>query len=608
MSFKLNLSHLVCVVIILCIIYFILQYRRYKKMEEGFTSEIPENTNDRNYYSTNQSNSTYYPLQVDMNTIEEKDKQESLFKKMNITSIQDLFHSITNILHLDKWTGYWRNFDDSTTEISGGIFTQDISGIDTTNDNILVLRKVQDNIFFSLSRREYLQNTFNDISNLPYSRYMFVGKAQIDSNDSNKANMIEIYQDTYYQSTNLTNIDTNRNGYITFIPKTTVDPTDKISFSFKPNSGSDYQTITSFTKRNAIPKGVSNNSSTIPYYYDTTATLFSDLQCPPNQDKCSFTLNGQTTIYSACIDKGKKNSDNQCTIDSVTTDVCYLDNIDNNPTINYTINGGINKTINKCSPNNYPLQNNSDYMINQFIKGNQQCPSYLSELTSSTPDTTYLVYYLYDTNNIVDLGYQVWGFSSQDSKLITQRTVLSNLLYQYMINNSVFKTFVMNQLNMSTFNEIKDFKVITSVNENMANNIITWQVSKLYNNSPSCFFKLSSKSTSKQSNYHVNYDNTKGTVGVSVLTGGNQNALMISDQGIHSSTNMKAYMGYLRNDLLFISPGNSTEQELNPYTGSQSNVCTLTSKMNVQGKWLIMKITPPNGQTFLDVLKNTSSV
>ena len=230
MSFKLNLSHLVCIVIILCIIYFVLQYRRYKKMEEGFTSEIPENTNDRNYYSTNQSNSTYYPLQVDKNDVEEKDKQESLFKKMNITSIQDLFNSITNILHLDKWTGYWRNFNDSTTEISGGIFTQDISGIDTTNDNILVLRKVQDNIFFSLSKREYLQNTYNDISNLPYSRYMFVGKAQIDSNDSNKANIVEIYQDTYFQSTNLTTIDAIRNGYITFIPKTTVDPTDTNNF------------------------------------------------------------------------------------------------------------------------------------------------------------------------------------------------------------------------------------------------------------------------------------------------------------------------------------------------------------------------------------------
>ena len=62
-------------------------------------------------------------------------------------------------------------------------------------------------------------------------------------------------------------------------------------------------------------------------------------------------------------------------------------------------------------------------MINQFIKGNKQCPSYLSDLTTPALNTTYLVYYLYDTNNIVDLGYQVWGFSSQDSKLITQKTV-----------------------------------------------------------------------------------------------------------------------------------------------------------------------------------------
>lgn len=603
MSFKLNLSHLVGIVIILCIIYFVLQYRRDKKMEEGFTNEIPENTNDRNYYSTNQSNSTYYPLQVDKNDVEDVDKVKSLFKKLNITSIQDLFHSITNLVHLDKWTGYWRNFNDTTTETSSGIFMQDVSGIDSTKDNILVLRKVQDNIFFSLTRRAYLQNTYNNISNLPYSRYMFVGRAQIDSSDSNKANIVEIYQDTYNQATDTKTLDDSRKGDIRFIPKSEAETNDKITFTFNSN------TITSFTKRNALPKGVTNHSETIPYYfYESTATVFTDLQCPPDKEKCSFTLpNAQNpNTYQGCIQKGGSTNGN-CTI-TQNSDICYLDNLITNEIINYPLGNGLNKSISKCDPNYYPLQNNSDYMINKFLSGNKQCPSYLSDLTSSTSNTTYLVYYLYDTNNIVDLGYQVWGLGSHDSKLTTQKTILSNLLYQYMTNNTGFKDFVKTQLNMNTFNEIKDFKTISTINENTANNMITWKVDKLYNNSPSCFFKLSSKSTSKKSNYFVHYDNTKGTVGVSVLSGGNKNALMISNQDKFSSANgnVNVYMGYLKNTSLFISPGSSVEQELNPFMGTQTNVCSLVSKMNVQGKWLIMKINPPSQKTFLDVLKGTA--
>lgn len=605
MSFKLNLTHLVCIVILLSIIYFVLQYKRDIKMEEGFINEIPENTNDRNYYSTNQSNSTYYPLQVDRNDVEEVDKVKNLFKKMNITSIQDLFNSITNLVHLDKWTGYWRNFDDKTTETSSGsgIFNQIVANIDPTKDNILVVRKVQDNIFFSLTRRAYLQNTYNSLTDLPNSRYMFVGRAQINSTNPNQADIVEIYQDTYNQDTNNTTINSERKGNITFIPKSGDEINDKISFTFNSN------TITSFTKRDAIPKGVINQSDMIPYYYETTSTVFSDLQCPPDKEKCTFNLQNaeNPTSYTGCIKKGGS-TNGTCTI-TTNSDICYLNNLNNNEILNYPLGDSSTKQISKCNPNFYPLQNNSDYMINKFISGNKQCPSYLSDLTSPTTNTTYLVYYLYDTNNIVDLGYQIWGLGSHDSKLTTQRTILSNLLYQYMSKNKDFgENFVTPQLNMNKFNVIKDFKDITTINESTANNMITWKVDKLFNNSPSCFFKLSSKATSKKSNFYINYDNTKGTVGVSVLSGGNKNALMISNQGTYQSTDnyVKAYMGYLKNSSLFISPGSSVEQELNPFMGIQTNVCSLVSQMNVPGKWLIMKINPPSQKTFLDVLKGTA--
>ena len=603
MSIKIQVHHLVLIVILLCIFYFGLQYMRDKKMEESFANQLPENTSDRNYYSTNQSNSTYYPLDVDKNNLEEVQKVNTLLKNMNITSIKDLFHSITNILHLDKWSGYWRNFNDTTSETStgSGIFTQNLSGIDTTNDNILVIRKIHDNVFFSLTRREYLQNNYNNISDLPYSRYMFVGRAKIDKTDANKANIMEIYQDTYNQSVNNTSL-VNRSGNITFIPKSSVEPNDKISFTFNSNS------ITNFTKRSGNIKGVSNFSDTIPFYYDTTSTVFTDLQCPPEKEKCTFTPNASQITYSACTTKGNKNSDGTCKITSSTnnSDVCYLNN-ENGP-INYPITGSTTKSFSKCNPNYYPLQNNSDYMINRFLKGNSQCPSYLSELTSSSPNTTYLIYYVYDTNKIFDLGYQVWGFNSSDSKLTTQSTILSKLLYQYLTTHSDFKTFVMNQLNMNLFNEIKDFKSIDNIDDKTADNMIEWKINKLYENTPSCFFKISSKSTSKKSNYNIIYDNTKGTIGVSVLSGGKNNSFVLSDQETFSNSNntVKAYMGYIKNSSLFVSPGNSVEQELNPFMGINTNICKLVSRMNVQGKWLIMKITPQNNKTFLDILKGTA--
>ncbi len=595
---KIQVHHLVLVVILLCLFYFGLQYMRDIKMEEGFSNELPENTNDRNYYSTNQSNSSYYPLQVDSNDLEELQSVNNLLKKMNISSMQDLFNSITNLTYLDKWTGYWRNFNDTITETSSGIFTQNLSGIDTTNDNILVLRKIQDNIFFSLTRREYLENNYNNINNLPYSRYMFVGMAKIDSSDKNKANIVKIYQDTYNQSDNNVSLE-GRSGYITFIPSSLSEPNDKISFTFNLN------TIANFTKRKANIKGVSNFSDTIPYYYETTSTVFSDLQCPPTKEKCTFQTNASNPIYTGCVAKGNKNPDGTCKITSSTqnSDVCYLNN-ETGP-ISYPITGGTSISFSKCNPNYYPLQNNSDYMINRFLKGNSQCPSYLSELTSSSSNSTYLIYYLYDTNKIFDLGYQVWGFSSSDSKLTTQSTILSKLLYQYQTSNSDFKTFVMNQLNMNLFNSISDFKTINKIDDNTAKNMVTWEVKKLYTNTPSCYFKINSKATSQKSNYNIMYDNMKGTVGVSVLSGGKNNSLILSDEAIYSNNNVKAYMGYLKNSSFYISPGNSVDQELNPFMGVNTNVCKLVSRMNVQGKWLIMKITPPSNKTFLDVLMGT---
>ncbi len=608
MSIKIKVHHLIIIVILLCLIYFVVQYMKDKKMEEGFSNDLPENTSDRNYYSTNQSNSTYYPLQVDRNDVEEVDTKKSLLKNMNITSIQDLFNSITNILHLDKWTGYWKNFDDSTTEISGllGIYNENLSGIETTNDNILVLRKVQDNIFFSLTRREFLQNTYNDISGLPNSKYTFVGRAKIDSSDANKANIEEIYQDTYNQGPNDTTIGGTRIGMITFVPKTTAVPMDKISFTF---NGS---TIQAFTKRSANIKGVSNFSETIPFYYDTTPTVFSDLECPPGKEKCTFTLNAGLTEYTACITKGNKNINGTCKIDTTTTDVCYLNNIKDSPALTYVIDANNNKSIIKCNPNYYPLQNNSDYMINKFLNRSNICSSDFSSLVTNTSTDTYLIYYLYDTNKIVDLSYQVWGFSSKDSKLTTQSTILSKLLYQYMINtsNSGFKDWVRTQLNMATFNEIKDFTSTTSIDEKTANNILTWNVNKLYNNNSTCYFKLSTKPSQKSTSYNVNYDNMKGTVGVSVLSSGNNNSLLLSDMASYSSTSgpsLKAYMGYLKNNLLYISPGNGVEEDYNPLMGISTNVCKLVSMMNVPGKWLILKIPKPTDttKTFLDVLKGT---
>ncbi len=604
MSIKIKVHYLVIIVILLCLIYFGVQYMNDKKKHENFTNSLPENTSDKNYYSTNQSNSVYYPLQVDRNEVEEVDKIKSLFKNMNITSIQDLFQSITNLLHLDKWTGYWRNFDDSTKETTtgSGIYYQNLSGINSTNDNILVLRKIQDNIFFSLTRRAFLGNQFNDISGLTNSRYTFVGRATLDKSDKNKANIVEIYQDTYNQNTNNTSLESPRTGYITFTPKTTADPTDKISFTFNQN------TINSFTKRSTVASGVSNFSETLPFYYDTTSTLFSDMECSSGKEKCTFTLNAGLTPYEACVPSGNKNIDGTCNITS-NTDICYLNNTSTGDPLEYILNNET-KTISKCNPNYYPLQNNSDYMINKFLNTSNLCSSDFSSLVTHSNTDTYLMYYLYDTNNIVDLSYQVWGFSYQDSKLTTQSTILSKLLYQYMVNssNTSFKEWIMRQLNMANFNEIKDFTSTTSIDEKTANNILTWEVNKLYNNNnASCYFKLSTKPSQKSTSYYVNYDNTKGTVGVTVLSGGNQNSLLLSDFSSYTGGGISAYMGYLKNNLLFISPGNSVEQDFNPIMGINTNVCKLVSTMNVPGKWLILKIPKPNdmSKTFLDVLKGT---
>ncbi len=181
-----------------------------------------------------------------------------------------------------------------------------------------------------------------------------------------------------------------------------------------------------------------------------------------------------------------------------------------------------------------------------------------------------------------------------------------------MINtsNSGFKDWVRTQLNMATFNEIKDFTSTTSIDEKTANNILTWNVNKLYNNNSTCYFKLSTKPSQKSTSYNVNYDNMKGTVGVSVLSSGNNNSLLLSDMASYSSTSgpsLKAYMGYLKNNLLYISPGNGVEEDYNPLMGISTNVCKLVSMMNVPGKWLILKIPKPTDttKTFLDVLKGT---
>ena len=134
-------------IILLCIFYFVYQYYQKRNSMENF--EV----------MSSHSDSIYYRNTVDANTLE-------LLQKALDTK-KDLAHLSSQVN--DPFTGAWSNFSESnntSTTITG-------------SDMILLLRKIDSQLFVAMTRRDLNQNNGGqEISGDLYPMFMFVGLAK----------------------------------------------------------------------------------------------------------------------------------------------------------------------------------------------------------------------------------------------------------------------------------------------------------------------------------------------------------------------------------------------------------------------------------------------
>ncbi len=367
---KLNLSHVLSIIIALTIIYLLFRLYEEKYVIDHFDSL--QSSND-----SNRSSSTEY--------------------KENTESNNNSTNSST-----DVWTGIWLNYQNND-EV-------------TSTQYQLVLRKLEDRMLIAMSKRSINDNTNKDnvTTTTPknmYPNYMFVAIGEIDKNDITKVHIHEIKQ--------------NKIGITTALPYLKYN-TSSNSLEFHPNRSSSIS-FHYFTKY-SLPSSFLSSPALVSFF-KTPPPLLTDIGCATGKKKCKVSSSGaQSTIYDGCASPTNIDTNGNCTYTApnASTDVCYLTNQANPQP--FQVNQNI--SIQPCNPNFHVLQSSIGYMMNNLFTTSTNtndiitCP-YISKLTGFS---SYLILYFYDSKNFLSLGFQQSGIKTNENLVIAQTTSLNQAL------------------------------------------------------------------------------------------------------------------------------------------------------------------------------------
>jgi hypothetical protein len=487
------------------------------------------------------SDSIYYRNTVDANTLEILQKA--------LDTKKDLAHLSSQVN--DPFTGAWSNFSESNNT----------STTITSSDMILLLRKIDSQIFIALTRRDLNQNNGGqEISGDLYPMFMFVGLAKIISPTHAVINKV---------------IDNQ------FTTTTSTTP-NKITFSNNTISVNLYGMTYSFTQKRVLTKeNYYNPLQVILPAFKTTGTSLKDVVCPAGKSQCALTM-GDIINQKVCTLPSNINSDGSCKnpTSSNTSDYCSLE--ENDIT-------AATLTISKCPANFNVIQNNIDYMMNQIFTGKNgsgevQTCTYLDDLTKWK---YYIILHARDSKNLSLFGYQIWGLEPKDNKVVTKASRIANMISSKIEGNGTLKTKLQETMNESSRPTVDTSTLQTSSNEYPQ----LWKFNKAYQQG-SCYFTLESAKTASQPIYYLNYKED-GDLFMTLQSGGfNQFFTMEDFKEVYTPTSNKygLYSGYFKSaNHFYISPGRVDMQELNPKnTQVNVKVCNLVSKMNQPGKWLIL--------------------
>lgn len=489
------------------------------------------------------SDSIYYRNTVDENTLEIL--QKALETKNNLSYISSQIN--------DPFTGAWSNFSESNNT----------STTITENDMILLLRKIDSQLFVAVTRRDLNQNNGGqEISSDLYSMFMFVGLAKISTTTPTSADIYKVINNQFTTAT------TTESNTITFSNNTISVSLYGMTYSFDQ-------------KRELTKENYYNPLQVILPAFKTTATTLIDVVCPVGKSQCTLTL-GDLVNQKTCALPSNINSDGTCITptSSNTSDYCSLEEND-------ITSGTI--SISKCPANFNVIQNNIDYMMNNIFTGKNgsgevQTCTYLDDLTKWK---NYIIVYANDSVNFSLFGYQIWGLEPKDNKVVSKASRIANMISNKIIGNATLKKNLQQAMNESSTPSIDTSTIQTSSNEYPQ----LWKFNKAYQQG-SCYFTLESAKTASQPIYYLNYK-SDGDLFMTLQSGGfNQFFTMEDFKEVYTPTSGKysLYSGYFKAaNHFYISPGRVDMQELNP-NNTQVNVkvCNLVSKMNQPGKWLIL--------------------
>lgn len=593
---KKYIKYTLITLIILSILYFIYRFYEEKKVQEGFEG------------LDTQASSVYYK-----NTVDSNDLQTKIFSRNITKSVLEPDETASSVLNniKDNFTGTWYNYN-----IDNSTYTPN------QNDSILVLRRIGDQIQFTLSLNDInsINSSFKPLLNQdgtspvsdaknPY--YSLIGMAQINTDDNTKATIISVSQNRY-NNPNAKLIDGTvssslTSDFTTFIGESLIYDTSAKKITFLTidftYSNLDYQLASDDESNFGIGNKIfTYNKDIIQPYYEMEATQFSDVNCAPGKKLCTFTPSGNSTLTGYACTSGTVTNGvcpNSTSTDrtnySINSDfMCSLgtkNSLGNYTNSNSNSNNNLSKTegsstysLTDCVPQyNIVMNGKMDMMINKIDdnNGNLNSCTYLKDLTNNSKH--YYILYFRNIDDVSSLSFQYWGESPNESRLVTIRTKLD----QAIKNNTDVMNCVKNILGAQATNTNQPILYNKASN----NSLVEWKLNKDLGNN-SCYFTIGSKKTPTKPTYYLQSE-SNGLVHVSLFEGGiNKYFTLEQTKKCETETysDIDIYGGYLRaSNGLYLSPGISSITELDPSsTNTDARVCTLVSKPNVAGKWIII--------------------
>ncbi len=575
---KKYIKYTLITLIILSILYFIYRFYEEKKVQEGFEG------------LDTQASSVYYK-----NTVDSNDLQTKIFSRNITKSVLEPDENASSVLNniKDNFTGTWYNYN-----IDNSTYTP------SKNDSILVLRRIGDQIQFTLSLNDITyQTSGNNVSTATNPYYSLIGMAQIDPDDNKKATIVSVSQNRYnnpnakLKDNSVTSTITDLTkfngesliydaGKITFL---------KIDFTY---SNLDYQLAGDESNFGIGNKIFTYNKDIIQPYYEMEATQFSDVNCAPGFSLCTFTPSGSSGITGYACTTGtvtngscpNSTSDNRtgntinssfmCSLGTKNSSGTY---INSNNNLSKTENS-IDYSLTDCDPQyNIVMNGKMDMMINKIDDDNENLNSckYINDLTNNSKH--YYILYFRNIDDVSSLSFQYWGESPNESRLVTIRTKLD----QAIKNNTDIMNCVKDILGAQATNTNQPILYNKASN----NSLVEWKLNKDLGNN-SCYFTIGSKKTPTKPTYYLQSE-SNGLVHVSLFEGGINKYFTLEQTkkcDTETYSDIDIYGGYLRaSNGLYLSPGISSITELDPSsTNTDARVCTLVSKPNVAGKWIII--------------------